>query len=84
MAKGPKEILEMSDYDLMSWTLSGQEDSYVHKIGETAMNMRSSLRVEQATRRLVDHTKRLVLATWGVVLITLATQVALIYLSVER
>lgn len=84
MAKDPKEILKMSDDDLMFWTLSGQGDSYVHKIGETAMNMCSSLRVEQATMGLVAHTKRLVFATWGVVLITLATQAALIYFSVTR
>jgi hypothetical protein len=42
MAEDPEKILAMSDHQLMVWTLSGQEESYVHRIGETAMAMRAS------------------------------------------
>ncbi len=40
MARDPKETLAMSDEELMLWALSGDVDSYVHKIGESAMSMR--------------------------------------------
>ncbi len=42
MAKIPEEIIAMSDHQLMMWTLSGQEVSYVYRIGETTMAMRAS------------------------------------------
>ena len=84
MAKSPQEILAMPDNQLMAWTLSGEEDSYAHKIGETAINMRASLRMVEATTRLSTYTQRLALATWGIVLITLLTQISLIYLSATR
>ncbi len=88
MAKIPEEIIAMSDHQLMLWTLSGQEDSYVHRIGETAMAMRASARMAEATagmaeatKGLATHTKRLVYATSGLVIITFFTQLALILLA---
>lgn len=84
MAKDPKDILAMSDDELMLWTLSGMEGSYVHKIGETAMIMRNSIKTLKATKQLVTHTKGLAVATWGIVVITFLTQVSLIYLTATR
>ena len=95
MPEYPEKILAMSDHDLQAWALSGLEGSYVHEIGQTAMNMRCSLRMAEAsetmaganrdlvesTRNLVQQTRNLVRATWGIVLITVVTQVALIVLS---
>jgi len=94
MAEDPKEILEMSDYDLQRWTLSGEAGSYVHQIGQTALNMRCALRMADVTREmasanrdlvnstvsLVHATRKLVTATWALVLITLLTQIAMIVL----
>jgi len=84
MAEDPKVILEKSDYDLMYWTLSGADDSYVHKIGESALTMRTALKMLEANKKLVAHTRGLAISTWGVVGITFLTQAALIYLTVTR
>lgn len=102
MPEDPDKILAMNDADLQWWALSGMEGSYVHELGQTAMNMRCSLRMAtasekmagankdlvestrnlvQQTGNLVQQTRNLVKATWGVVLITIITQVALIVLS---
>ena len=98
MPEDPKKILAMSDDDLQFWALSGMEGSYVHEIGQTAMNMRCSVRMAEAsgkmasanrdlvesTRNLAQQKRNLVKATWGIVLITVVTQVALIVLSLMR
>ncbi len=105
MAVHPNEILAMSDQELQLWALSGDVGSYVHELGQTAMNMRCSLRMVEATNQmvqttnqlaqaskgttaptgqLVQHTRNLALATWGIVVITLLTQIALIVLTVVR
>ncbi len=88
MAEDPEKVLAKSDHQLMVWTLSGQEDSYVHRIGETAMAMRASARMAEATagmakatKGLATHTKRLVYATSALVIITFLTQLALILLA---
>ena len=112
MAEDPRKILAMSDDELMLWTLSGDEDTYVHKIGATVLNMRVSTRMLEANREMVKETRQwleanlrldattkelanqtrslvvvtrgIVYATWGVVLITLLTQIALIYVAVHK
>src|SRR6266446_6573181 len=103
--KSPDEIMAMSDDDLRRWTLSGPQNSYVHEIGSTEMNMRCAVRIanaaaEMATanrnlvettrqvveahHRIIRETRNLVRATWGIVLITLITQAALIYSEVTK
>ena len=86
----------MTDAELQEWALSGEAGSYVHELGQTAMNMRCSVRMAEASREmasankelvrstqsLVAQTKNLVIATWGVVVITLLTQIALVVISV--
>lgn len=98
MAEDPRRILEMSNTELQEWALSGEAGSYVHELGQTAMTMRCSLRMAEASREmasanrelvrftqsLVAQTRNLVLATWGVVVITILTQLALIAVSVLR
>lgn len=112
MAGSPKEILAMSDEQLMEWTLSGDVGSYVHELGQTAMNMRvaqrnldanremvaqtrqwleANIRLDATTKELADKTqslaratKGIAWATWGIVAITLVTQVALICFTVVR
>ncbi len=98
MAEDPKKILAMSDDELQLWALSGDAGSYVHELGQTAMNMRCSLRMADVTKEmasanrdlvsstvsLVHQTRKLVTATWALVLITLLTQIALIVLSVVK
>ncbi len=98
MPEAPEKILAMSDAELEWWALSGDTGSYVHEIGQTAMSMRCSLRMAEASREmaganrdlvesthnLVQQTRNLAKATWGIVLITIITQVALIVLSLIR
>jgi hypothetical protein len=103
--KDPGQIMGMSDDELRVWTLSGPENSYVHKIGQTEMNMRCALRMVnaasqmaeanrdlvEATRRVVEghhglirQTRYLVKATWGIVIITLISQVAVVSAELMR
>lgn len=98
MAEDPKKILAMSDRELQAWALSGDVGSYVHELGQTAMSMRCSLRMAEATKEmasanrdlvksttsLVQQTRNLVKATWGLVLITILTQIVIIVLSLVR
>lgn len=84
MAEAPNKILAMSDDDLQRWALSGGEGSYVHEIGQTAMNMRCSLRMARASEEMAGATRNLVKATWGIVVITFVIQVAPIVLSLMR
>jgi hypothetical protein len=91
MAIDPRQLLAMTDEQLQIWALSGEEGSYVHQIGETAMAMRCSLRMAEASDRttaitvgLVQQTRNLAFATSGIVLITLVTQVALIVLTLAK
>jgi hypothetical protein len=105
VAEDPRRIMAKSDDDLQFWALSGDVGTYVHEIGQTAMNMRCSLRMAEASKEmvaanrdlvdatrtmlvgnegLVRQTKNLVRATWGVVVITLLTQLALICLVVAK
>ena len=51
MAKNPKELMAMSDEDLVFYALSGDVDSYAHRIGETAMALRVSLRMQDASKQ---------------------------------
>ena len=97
MAEDPKIILAMTDRDLQEWALSGDVGSYVHELGQTAMNMRCALRTAEASREmanstkdlvastgaLVKQTQRLVKATWGLVLITIVTQILLLLVSLS-
>jgi hypothetical protein len=89
MAEDPRKILAMTDRDLQLWALSGESNSYVLELGRTAMDMRCSLRMVEAsnqmtaaTESLAEKTERLASATWGIVIITLITQIALIALTV--
>jgi hypothetical protein len=50
MSKDPKELMAMSDEDLVFYTLSGDVDSYAHRIGETAVTLRASLRMLEASK----------------------------------
>jgi hypothetical protein len=98
MAEDPKKILAMSEEELQAWALSGDAGSYVHELGQTAMSMRCSLRMAEATKEmatanrdlvksttsLVQQTRNLVKATWGLVLITILTQIAVTVLSLVR
>ncbi len=81
MVQDPKVILAKSDDELMVWALSGEADSYVHRLGETAMNMRSAIKMVEASKELAAHTRILAISTWGIVVITLLTQLALIYFA---
>lgn len=58
MAQPVKKILEMNDDELMEWTLTGDAGSYVHQIGETALNMRVATRMLEANREMVNQTKQ--------------------------
>lgn len=98
MAEDPRRILGLNDTDLQEWALSGEAGSYVHELGQTAMNMRSSLRMAAAsehmastnrelvcsTQSLVRQTRSLVRATWGLVVITILAQIALLVISVLK
>lgn len=98
MPEDPMRILAMSDEELQTWALSGDVGSYVHELGQTAMSMRCSLRMAEATKdmasanrdlvkstaSLVQQTRSLVKATWGLVLITILAQIAVIVLSLVR
>jgi len=98
MAEDPQKLMTMPEDELIHYALSGQANSYAHIIGSTALQLRS-LRQQTAlmtsmltaNQALVEHTKdlstrtnRLVLATWGVVVITFITQVALIILTLNK
>jgi len=98
MAEDPRKLMTMSDDDLMFYTLSGEQGSYVHEIGQTAMNMRVSLRSLEVTREmaranellsnetsnLATYTRQLAVSTWAVAIITLITQVALVVMAVRK
>ncbi len=87
----------MSDQALQKWALSGDVGSYVHELGQTAMNMRCSVRMAEATREMADvnrdlvrstnnlvqQTRRLVKATWVLVVITVLTQIGVALLSLR-
>jgi len=109
MAVNPDEIMAKSDKELMFWVLSGEGGSSDHLLAESALKLRitmnmleasqeqtnatkkwleANLQLDETTKKLVSQTQSLakatrgiVWATWGVVLITLATQIALIYLA---
>jgi hypothetical protein len=63
MAEDPRGIMAKSDDELQSWALSGEPGSYVHEIGQTAMNMRCSLRMAEASKEMVAANRDLVQAT---------------------
>jgi hypothetical protein len=54
MAEDPKKLLGMSDDELTFWTLSGDEGSYSHQVGQTVLNMRNSLRAMEAARQTAE------------------------------
>jgi len=111
MAEDPKKLISMTDDALLEWTLSGEENSYPHRIGETVLNMRNSVRalevakkmehayseLSQQTQRLAEtsaealkhskslaaYTKHLAISTWAVALITLVTQVVLVFITLK-
>ncbi len=82
MAKHPDDFMKMTDEELVRFTLSGDVGTYAHRMGETAISLRNSLRNLQAARETAKYTKNIALATWGVVMITLLTQSALILLAI--
>ena len=43
MSESVQKIMAKSDEELRLWTLSGEQKSYVHEIGQTEMNMRCAL-----------------------------------------
>ena len=59
--------MQKSDDDLRRWTLSGEQGSYVHEIGQTEMNMRCALQIAQASKDMANANKELVEWTKGVV-----------------
>jgi hypothetical protein len=105
MAVDAKQVLNMSDEDLVRFTLSGEAGSEANIFGQTVLNMRMAKGNLEASRELVKHTqrwveaniqldattqslvratRRIVIATWGVVLITFVTQIVLIYLAANH
>lgn len=70
MPRSPKEILAMTDEQLMEYTLSGEESS--HGLGQAALSMRAATRVHQANQEVADLTKQLVRVTKGLVWATCA------------
>jgi hypothetical protein len=98
MPEDPRRILAMSDEELQEWALSGGVGSYVHELGQTAMNMRCSVRMAEATKEmanadrdlvratngLVQQTGRLVKATWVLVVITILAQIGVALLSMMK
>ena len=91
MAKNPDDLIKMTDEELVFYALSGDVDSYAHRIGETAMVLRNSLRNLEATKEmakstqdLASSTRNYAIATWAIALITLATQVCLIILTLKK
>jgi CHASE3 domain sensor protein len=98
MPEDPRRILAMSDQELQEWALSGDVGSYVHELGQTAMNMRCSVRMAEAsskmananrdlvtsTNALVQQTRRLVKATWVLVVVTVLVQIGVAIVSLIR
>jgi hypothetical protein len=89
MADDPKKLLAMTDRDLQLWALSGESGSDVRELGRTAMDMRCSLRMVEASNQmtaaaesLAEKVERLASAAWGIVIITLITEIVLIALTV--
>jgi hypothetical protein len=50
-------------------------------VNQTRQWVEANLELDTTTRSLVRATRGIALATWGVVLITLVTQIALLYLA---
>ncbi len=98
MAQDPRTIMAMSDGDLMHWTLAGDVGSYAYGMGKVALEMRLANRQAEAalesakaakvaadyTKELASFTRNLAVATWGIVAITLLTQVALILVTLKK
>jgi hypothetical protein len=63
MVEDPHRILAMSDTELQEWALSGEAGSYVHELGQTAMTMRCSLRMAEASKEMASANKELVRST---------------------
>jgi len=71
------DLLNMSDEKLIRWTLSGSNpEAYIGQYGRLVFEMRC------ATKNL-KATKHMMVATWAIALITLATQIALIMVTVK-
>ena len=68
MPRSAKEILAMTDEQLMEYTLSGEESS--HGLGQAALSMRAATRAHQTHQELAELTKRLMWATWGLLVVT--------------
>jgi hypothetical protein len=49
-----------SDEELREWTLSGQDGSYVHQMGQTEMNMRYALRTAEASQQMTNANREMV------------------------
>jgi hypothetical protein len=71
MAKSPHELVGMSDEELMQYTLSGEADSYVHRIGETALTLRYAQRTAEAAQQQATDARAAVKATRDVAKYTL-------------
>jgi len=78
-------LLKMSDDQLVRWTLSSDiPDGLIAQYGRLVFDMRCAIENRKAATDMVIATARMVKATWAIALITLATQVALIVMMLER
>ena len=97
MVENLKNIFIMTDQELMEWLalnlrqqyLSGSESGV--KMAERGLAARTTLKslnaateVSAYTRDLARSTKNLVLATWAIAVITLATQMTLLILTLKK
>ncbi|HKW89418.1 MAG TPA: hypothetical protein VJN21_11755 [Candidatus Acidoferrales bacterium] len=58
MPVDPNKILNMTDEDLIRWTLSGDAGSDTHLLGQTVLNMRVATRTLEANREMVKQTQQ--------------------------
>lgn len=63
MVMQPHQFMEMSDEQLIEYTLSGQEDSYVHKLGQTALTLRYQQRACEAAEKQAADARETLKAT---------------------
>ena len=97
MVDNLKEILSMSDEELMEWLASELRSRYLQgaesgtKLAQTVLTMRATIKnlsaakeVSAYTRELAASTKHIAIATWAVAIITLVTQAALLVLTLKR
>jgi hypothetical protein len=97
MADNSKDILSMSDEELLEWLASELRSRYLTgvdsstKLAETVLTMRATIKnlsaakeVSVYTRELAASTKHLAIGTWAIAIRTLVTQVTLLILTLKR